>query len=428
MAGKELVICIHNQRIYFNPDLSIPIENTNIPKESFVRHKHKQFLWKVELTSYLPLEKCLNVRLLEYESDRLDKFHEQAPKNEKEIEKLFFENPDWSDLGMVLLGYTKMGTAPPPQKILPFETTEFLFKRRPESVSKEFIQIKETSKKIEEQFWIDISDVQFKLGYVTLSKKIEGVNDKVEFKIINEHILAEFDNIKFWFAKVLKTRRIKVIATVTIKGNTVIDSIATSLHIDKITPELIDSVKYQRTFGLTKPSKIKAIDKSLFTAEDIFDQFESDAEGNTFNQTDIEILSFLSDKPNIRNKKQLQYLAGGKQTERQKLRFTLHPNFGFVFLIEGEKNNHFVWELLNSHATYVWSIGKSESDITIQYKRIEASINNVRTAGREEYKRAYRSSHQDPDLVFNVIEHNHANSNLIDGFVRWKSKLNEMLI
>ena len=121
-------------------------------------------------------------------------------------------------------------------------------------------------------------------------------------------------------------------------------------------------------------------------------------------------------------------MAGGKQTERQKLRYTLHPNFGFVFLIEGEQCNHFVWELLNSHATYVWSIGKSHKDIELQYKRIEATIGTVRSAGRDEYKRAYRNNHQDDDLVFTVIEHDQVNSNLKDGFLKWKSRLNEMLI
>jgi len=101
--------------------------------------------------------------------------------------------------------------------------------------------------------------------------------------------------------------------------------------------------------------------------------------------------------------RQLAYLAGTKQSQNHKLRYTLNPNFGFLFLIEGAKNKHFVWELLNSHATYIWSIDKSVKEIKLQFKRVESIINMIRTSGRGNYKRAFRNNHQDNDLVFRVI-------------------------
>ena len=51
---------------------------------------------------------------------------------------------------------------------------------------------------------------------------------------------------------------------------------ATSKEIDLITPELIDSIKYLRTLELTKVPKESGVDKSLFTAEDIFSQIDTD--------------------------------------------------------------------------------------------------------------------------------------------------------
>lgn len=435
MANKEIIICIDNHRVYFNPDLSIAIQDTNIPKEHLTFRSNEKILWKVEMVEYSGSEKCLKVRVLEYQSGNIDVFGKQQPK--KAIERLLFEKFDWPNLEPLLSSYQKIhlhhvlsnidadlfstGEVWPDkgQKLEPFSIPADL------PVS----DIKAKTENITTQFLIDISDIQFKLGYVAFIKKIEQINDKVEFRIINEHILAEFDNVKYWFAKILKTRKIKVNAGITIRNKVVIGTTATSAHIDKITPALIDSVKYQRTHALIKAPKIDMPDKSLFTAEEIFSQFESDdIEGNAFRQTDIDILSFLSEKSNIRNKHQLTYLAGGKQTERQKLRYTLYPHFGFVFLIEGEKNNHFVWELLNSHATYIWSLGKSDQDIELQYKRIEAIIGAVRSSGREEYKRAYRNNHQDHDLAFRAIEHDQANSHLKDGFLKWKNKLNEMLV
>lgn len=153
-----------------------------------------------------------------------------------------------------------------------------------------------------------------------------------------------------------------------------------------------------------------------------------DIEGNVFNQTEKDILNFFLEKKGVRNKKQLAYLSGKKQSENHKLRYTLNPNFGFLFLVEGEKNNHFIWELLNSNATYIWSIEKSEREVELQFKRIEDIVNTVRTSGRENYKSAYRNNHQDNDLVFRVISHENIDSNLIDEFPKWKNKLNEQLI
>jgi hypothetical protein len=178
-----------------------------------------------------------------------------------------------------------------------------------------------------------------------------------------------------------------------------------------------------------KSPKLPDIDKSLFTAEDIFNTGESDdVEGNVFRQDEKDILQFLITHHNTRNRKQLEYLSGNKQSANFRIRFTLHPNFGFLFLIEGRENNHFVWELLNTHATYIWSIGKSEKDIELQYRRVEDIINTIRNTGREQYKRAYKYNHHDSDLVFCSIEHDDIASSFVDGFVKWKHRLNERLM
>jgi hypothetical protein len=47
--------------------------------------------------------------------------------------------------------------------------------------------------------------------------------------------------------------------------------------------------------------------------------------------------------------------------------------------------------------------------------------------GRDQYKRAYRNNHHDSDLVFSVIEHDDISFDFVDGFVKWKHKLNEKI-
>jgi hypothetical protein len=108
------------------------------------------------------------------------------------------------------------------------------------------------------------------LGYVVFKKCIKEIGKGIDFKILNDHILAEFDNIKYWFSKKLKTKKFHVKASITLIDNQVNEINATSNEIDLITPELIDSIKYLRTLELTKVPRESGVDKSLFTAEDIF--------------------------------------------------------------------------------------------------------------------------------------------------------------
>ena len=169
--------------------------------------------------------------------------------------------------------------------------------------------------------------------------------------------------------------------------------------------------------------------KSLFSANEIFKQIDTaDSEGNVFYQDENNVLSILLEKGNIRNKKNLDYLSGVKQSEKHKIRFTLHPDFGFLFLVEGETYNHFIWELRNSNATYLWSVEKSEKDIDGQFKRIEQTINTVKSLKRERYKQEYKSGLVDNDLKFYSIDHEKISTAEEEGFAKWKERLEALMI
>ena len=121
-------------------------------------------------------------------------------------------------------------------------------------------------------------------------------------------------------------------------------------------------------------------------------------------------------------------MSGTKQSDKSKIHYTLNPHFGFLFLIEGNEKYHFAWELLHSHATYIWSINKLYLGIDDLYKKIEETINVVREIGRENYKRTLRNNSQNSDFTFKIIEHDDITSNLDNGFLKWRSKLEEQLI
>ncbi|WP_276345607.1 hypothetical protein [Daejeonella sp. JGW-45] len=387
------------------------------------------------------------MKVIDYFTNDVQQFDYQKPV--AEVERIVFEKFDWLQLEQHLSNYQKSKlldvlynhgvnrsfAEEATRKSISTSTVFYSFGvesdlpqgqyNRPVFVPTERKPIIETH---QVEFNVYFSDAYFMLGYVTFTKSIKEVGDKVSFKIKNDYILAEFENVKSWFAKKLKTRKFKVNATITTTDGKVTEASAISPHIAMIDAELIDSIKYQRTIALTKSPRVADTHKSLFTAEEIFGEMETEGlEGNVFCQNEQDILNFLLDNHKTRNRKQLEFLSGSKQAEDSKLRFTLHPNFGFLFFIQGKDNNHFVWELLNSHATYMWSIDKSEIEIELQYKRIEASVNTIRDSGREQYKRAYRQNHHDSDLLFCVIEHDDISSNFVDGFVKWKHKLNEKI-
>lgn len=432
---KQLIIKVTNQYIYLSPSLGIPLTHTNIPYQHCRFRENVDIFWKVELIEYNENNHCWKLIVLDYFVEEISNFTRQ--KSTKPIEKLAFEKFYWPHLERQLSTYQKIKLV---EVLLNHDTDGFfqsaISNKKPlpkkkldqnTSISQNGTDSPHADMR-EYKFSIAFNDISFKLGYVSFRKKIKDFPEELDFKITNDFILPEFDHIKSWFARQLKTRKIDVIANIHLLDGMINLIRASSPHIARINAQMIDSIKYNRTFALTKPTKFTVEDKSLFTADQIFNELASDElEGNVFNQNEQDILSFLMDDPKVRNRRQLEYLSGRKQAEGSKIRFTLHPNFGFLFLITGERNNHFVWELLNSHATYIWTFEKSYNNIELQFKRIEDSINSIRDFGREQYKRAYRQSHHDSDLIFSVIEHDDIQSALVDGFVKWKHRLNERI-
>ncbi len=427
MSANEVIILISENRIFFNEKIFVPVENTNLPFHEISFSKIKHVFWKTEQLDFDIEKGALRLNVTDYFQKEDPSFYKQQPKLEiREIE--FSALWDTDNLKRCLkysIHYVIDDVSEKDEVQLTIDPAQ--------SPGKKIIAPKLTdwvpaSEEIRLHFSVSFNDLKFGLGYVSFYKYIHEVGDKINFKIPNENILAEFDFIKNYFARILKTKKIKVKATVVLKNNKVHSVSARSPQILLIDQELIDSVKQLRTFGLTKSPRLTDINKSLFTADEIFESDIEHKSRNIFEQDDNSILKLLLEKSKVRNRKQLEYLAGEIQSPREKLRFTLAPDFGFLFLAEGDSMYHFIWELLNTHATYIWSIDRSEQELRLQYKRIEDTINYIRRSGRDDYKRAYRNTHIDQDLSFSVIFHEDASSPFKEGFVKWKQRLLERIL
>jgi hypothetical protein len=426
MGNKEILLKIQNDRVWFNDTDFIFTKNTSIPIDHLKFRKNQDIFWKVQMLHFDQSSKKLTVEIMDYNCKDLDsqsKFIDQKPK--KEIKYIEFGKFDWTYLDPQLSFHQKVKFV---HQLIEPKKQEVHQEKFNNSIVK--IDINEVAKgsNFSEDFTVDFNDSIFMLGYVGFSKYIKRLDQTIDFKIPNDYILSEFNSIKYWFSKKLKTKKFKVKATFALFDGELKEFSVTSREIDQINQNLIDGIKVQRTLGITKLNRPQDIDKALFTSDDLYSLDSSnDLEGNVFKQTEKDILDILIGDSLVRNKKQLTYLSGSKQSLKYRIRFTNHPNFGFIFLAEGELNNHFIWELLNSNATYIWTIGKGRNEIDLQYKRIEATINTILISGREKYKRAYRTANQDNDLILNVINHKDIGSQFKDDFPEWKYRLNELI-
>lgn len=428
MDQKALILEINNDRISWNSSLSIPINRTNIPRDHLTFNTHKAIFWKVEVENHDG--NCLRVKVQSYTPDDTSIFDSQ--QIDGQVDQILFEKFDWGELEPQLMTYKKIDLLAILTNLQsdPFSKAQISHQEATRQVNrsdKHLFFSAPQLKTINDEFSVSFTDVVFKNGYVTFKRVVKGVPSELDFKIFNNHILQEFDSIKLWFSKWLKVKRIRVSVSIDLMNYEVTGYNASSTQVAQITPELIDSIKYQRAVSLTKRDDIASPDKNLFTHEEILNRIDMDTiPGNALNQTEDDILGILREKGGVRNQKQLAYLAVQKQDNNYKLYFTLRPNFGFMFFIESSNNNHFVWELLNSNATYVWSFRKT-ADIQLQFKRMHEIINVIRTDGRNNYKLSYSNSLLESELVFKAISHDNISSESFDSFPLWKSKLNELL-
>ncbi len=144
--------------------------------------------------------------------------------------------------------------------------------------------------------------------------------------------------------------------------------------------------------------------------------------GNTLKISEQSLLKDILELKGIRNRKQLEYLAGKLHSKDEPIRFTLNPNFGFLFWVKGEKMHHFIWELLNSHATYMWSIDKDRFGKKKLLEKIDEIINFIRNNGRTQYL----NNSEGDDFIFSRIIHD--GSALKDSFPKWRVRVNEKIV
>jgi hypothetical protein len=434
---KERIVRISGGSVFLAENYSLPMSCTSLDPNKMRFRPGKDFFWKTEITGYDPLMGRVELKVLDYNPIEISGFAEQKMK--APVKYIQFEALDWNLLEPQLAFYHYNhllhmlddgdNEAPRVNQVSDSTAVGRL------GVSEEFqpfhIQSKESTKKevLQENFRIFFNDATFLSGRVQVIRKFAWYPEPLCISIENSNLIPEFDLIKVYFPKVFGgLKKFEVQARFELEDRQVKEISAFSPQIARIDDALIEGVKRAQVMAYISRTA-GTIDKSLFTADEFMGHYAEDEEkGNALKQTEADIiLASMADK-SLRNRKQIEFLAGSQQSAQHKIRFTLKPVFGFVFFVEGDTMNHFCWELLNSHATYLWSFYRVSGTAMQHYKKVEQIIASIRESGREQYKSAYRTMPVEPEMHFNVINHTHAGSSLVDNFPEWKHRLLERLI
>ena len=263
---------------------------------------------------------------------------------------------------------------------------------------------------IEKQIKIAIEDLDFGYGNVGFEYVDKRSNQRFNFEIENEEFRPEFEVLKPYFIKVLKSKSVMIDIYAELENGVILSQLATSSDIENINKEIVESVKFQ-FLNKTFVGQIPTSKQNILTTNELpkNQNIYSDAES---------ILEDLLKVKQYKHSKHIQFLTDKHERNVMKLRFALQP-LSFVFLIAGEQNYHIILETLDTEeATYIWHTDKSKTAILEAVKQIDKELNIIKEKGRQAYLETNPQN-------FSRIVHDYSDNN--KGFIIWKGQLEERL-
>ena len=258
---------------------------------------------------------------------------------------------------------------------------------------------------------------KYKIPHIFSKAQDPEANETVlEFEIENDEIRPEFEVLKPYFAKFLKSKMVEVEIFAEFENGTLVSQKASSTELEKINREIIESVKFRfLEKHILGKHYITEADENLLDLDNLQDKYN----GEYFYNSEEELLNDLLQNKNIKHYRQLRYLASRHEASIMKLRFVLQP-FSFVFLLKAKEEYHLIMETLDTEeATYIWHIEKNENVFHNKLQAIEQDLNRIRNSGRKTFLESRPEN-------FSRIVHDYSDKR--KGFIIWKDLLEERLI
>jgi hypothetical protein len=398
--------------IGLNPDIVIPFTHTNLPSDGMRFRDDAELYWEVQIQHFSKESKTVVVGVSDYAPEDITLFFTQQPRTA--LNGIEFSQLDWNQLSPHLSSYRKAAFSGL------IGDTDKIVQNRPPIEQRTLDRIHNASTGVlHVEFSVSFDKATFVTGGVLVLHKFRG--QLIEILIPNGFILKEFDLLKHYITRLLGQKRFHVNARITLSDDDITDVNATSPEIDRINEEIFDAVRYLQAKSARK-SPPPDVDRELFTSDELLKE-ESGSPDNG-----LRLLEIILRDDKIRNKQQIIYLAGKLHTATEKILFTSHPQFGFVFHVRGNDLMHFVWELLNSHATYVWSYDPKRTTSKLARRRLEYALSTIREEGRQSYRIEMPHAPGMDQLHFSVIRHDKIAVSTSAGFAIWRVRLQERLV
>ena len=263
---------------------------------------------------------------------------------------------------------------------------------------------------IEKKIKVSIEELEFHYGSVAFKHPIIEMNTELQFQIENIEIRPEFEVLKPYFIKTLKSKNITVEIFAEFENGKLVSQLALSTDIDHINKEVVEGVKFQfLNKGLLKQFTAKK--QNIVTSDELQEQ------GKVYSNAE-ELLNEILKKKQYKHSQHIQYLADRHENQVMKIRFVLSP-FSFVFLLAGEHNYFIVLETLDTEeATYVWHTSKNKASLIEEVKQIDNQLSIIREKGRQAFLE------NSPDNFTRIL---HDYSDNKKGFIIWKSAIEEFI-
>lgn len=443
---EERILKMTNDGIYINNYDKVLYQQTNLPIRDFIFIK--EVFWKVAIKSTLfNSTNALLVDVLDYNIKNPEAIGIQKLKGEIpfmiflpfEYEKLKHQVAcHKSGIMRSLCKDHPLGSKNPIHQNIKPPVSDSLY------TSKKQLEKEEKKNELESQpfepakpfEWpIEVKEFNFNHRFekatiknqcIDFKKQLQKQDKEITISINNEFFKKEYELIKEYIAKRLGKKTFSVRVVANYRANKLESLEATSEDIDKINETFIEEIRNRQIHLLRQVDKgIK--DKKLYTVEEVFSAQE-DFPGNVFNNDVNDIIQILTEGNEHRNSQQILFLAKEHKAEVEIVRLTLKPLFGFVFYIETESNHNYIWELLDSHATYIWSFSKKFFSLSDAYTNTDLFIKEVHELGRNAYKRHYNANQSNYQCRFTSIDHDMNNDISNENIGIWIEELKRIII
>ncbi|MFY7938838.1 MAG: DEAD/DEAH box helicase, partial [Flavobacterium sp.] len=263
---------------------------------------------------------------------------------------------------------------------------------------------------IEKKIKVPIEELEFHYGSVAFKYSVVELNTELQFQVENSEIRPEFEVLKPYFIRTLKSKYITVEIYTEFENGKMVSQLALSSDIDRINKEVVEGVKFQfLNKGLLKQFTQKK--QNILTSDELQEQ------GKIYSNAE-EILNEILKNKQYKHSQHIQYLAKKHESQVMKIRFVLNP-FSFIFLLSAEQNYFVVLETLDTEeATYIWNSQKNKALLIHEVNQIDSQLNIIREKGRQTFL-------ENSPENFTRIMHDYSDNK--KGFILWKSAIEELI-